>query len=189
MLRFLCLASNLPPNKIASLIITAQKDQDHSTKESMQASISEDALAALQKKGQQASTSARGLYYPSKVQTVFTGFLFFSGWGRNFFCTRDDCTTQLQWWKSCQVCFSEKRQKVRNDWFRAPSERLLLGDWTSQRSYGTCSGGASNWTSFTEWVQQPDRTCQHIQWIIHTVCISFFEHWKLSTPCVMNTLP
>ena len=189
MLRFLCLASKLPPNKIASLIITAQKDQDHSTKESMQASISEDALAALQKKGQQASTSARGLYYPSKVQTVFTGFLFFSGWGRNFFCTRDDCTTQLQWWKSCQVCFSEKRQKVRNDWFRAPSERLLLGDWTSQRSYGTCSGGASNWTSFTEWVQQPDRTCQHIQWIIHTVCISFFEHWKLSTPCVMNTLP
>ena len=96
---------------------------------------------------------------------MFSGF-FSSGWGRNLFCTRDDCTTQLQWWKSCQVCFSVIRQKVRNDWFRAPSERLLLGDWTSQRSYGTCSGGASNWTSFTEWVQQ-----QHIC----TVCISFFE--------------
>ena len=102
------LASNLTPNnKIASSLITAQKDQDHSTKESMQASISEDALAALQKKGQQASSSARGLYYPSNVQAVFSGF-FSSGWGRNLVCTRDDCTTQLQWWKSCQVCSVRK---------------------------------------------------------------------------------
>lgn len=31
---------------------------------------------------------------------------------------------------------------------RAPSERLLLGGWTGQ-SYGTCSGGANTWTSFT----------------------------------------
>merc|ERR1712013_429497 len=41
---------------------------------------------------------------------------------------------------------------------RAPSERLLLGDWTSQRSYGTCSGGASNWTSFTEYMVEEGDT-------------------------------
>jgi len=41
---------------------------------------------------------------------------------------------------------------------RAPSERLLLGDWTSQRSYGTCSGAASNWTSFTEYVVEEGDT-------------------------------
>ena len=69
------LASNLTPNnKIASSLITAQKDQDHSTKESMQASISEDALAALQKKGQQASSSARGLYNSQKYRPCFQVF-------------------------------------------------------------------------------------------------------------------
>ena len=76
----------------------------------------------------------------------------FPGWRWDFFCTRNDCAAQLQWWKPSQVGFM--RGKLETDIVarRAPSERLLLGDWTSQRSYGTCTGAASNWTSFTEWV-------------------------------------
>lgn len=41
---------------------------------------------------------------------------------------------------------------------RAPSERLLLGDWTGQKSYGTCSGGASPWTSFTNYTVEEGDT-------------------------------
>jgi len=41
---------------------------------------------------------------------------------------------------------------------RAPSERFLLGDWGGRRSYGTCSGGGSNWTSFTDYTVEEGDT-------------------------------
>jgi len=41
---------------------------------------------------------------------------------------------------------------------RAPSERLLLGDWGERRSYGTCSGGGSNWTSFSSYTVEEGDT-------------------------------
>lgn len=41
---------------------------------------------------------------------------------------------------------------------RAPSERFLLGDWGGRRSYGTCSGGGNNWTSFTEYIVEEGDT-------------------------------